>query len=598
MLLEIRDAEREKSVREFSANLNAMLAEQEARTDEKLRTAANDRDELWRLKPELQSLAERMSDVNSAMQKVRTHAEASANDVARIENHFSNEIAGLHAELTQVVDQQRAFRLSQNDQSEIERKLSVAVDEIERQLAIEREGLDHWGKGLRESFAAELIGVQARLSERQSQIEHRHLGFERWQEAIKASVDALEIQLKENLPSPTSQQESSRIDSDLNALLERVNRFETRADQAEERSAALSRDTDQRLGDLRREIGVLERSLNQRGLSTSDSIAQTVEEKLAAKLGELEERFTNQLNQYNRNVSECTRQAEAMASRAQHELAVLRTALESQNTASPVLTFSPALEEALCTKLCELEQKLTARFSQLENRDAERTEHLKMFATLESELAALKNSLSQVTDAPPDSSISNLRESTDKHMRELQRHLEEKLIVAEKRVEQAATDFNTEMAALRGQLTGQSGAVSPADPVVLALEAKLSAKIEELHHLMGERFGAFDSREADIKELKQTSQSVIQRLTRLGAEIQRPHDTVSALQTVAPRVEVSADAGPQGAMKFEENLAEIHARSEKEQLIKLQERMSAEIERVRAELKERSGRWKVRKTVS
>jgi hypothetical protein len=43
---------------------------------------------------------------------------------------------------------------------------------------------------------------------------------------------------------------------------------------------------------------------------------------------------------------------------------------------------------------------------------------------------------------------------------------------------------------------------------------------------------------------------------------------------------------------------ETQASVEKEQLIKLQERMSSEIERVRAQLKEKSGRWKVRKSGS
>ena len=37
--------------------------------------------------------------------------------------------------------------------------------------------------------------------------------------------------------------------------------------------------------------------------------------------------------------------------------------------------------------------------------------------------------------------------------------------------------------------------------------------------------------------------------------------------------------------------------SEKEQMKQVQQRMAAEIERVRAELKEKSGRWKVRKGV-
>ena len=67
---------------------------------------------------------------------------------------------------------------------------------------------------------------------------------------------------------------------------------------------------------------------------------------------------------------------------------------------------------------------------------------------------------------------------------------------------------------------------------------------------------------------------------------------------MAPRLEVSTVPAP-AVMKVEgEDSLENQARSEKEQLNKLQERMSSEIERVRAELKERSGRWKMRKSAS
>jgi len=88
-------------------------------------------------------------------------------------------------------------------------------------------------------------------------------------------------------------------------------------------------------------------------------------------------------------------------------------------------------------------------------------------------------------------------------------------------------------------------------------------------------------------------------VTQLSAAIQWTQKTAAfAVQPIAPSPELSTPSAPAVKTEGADNPAEIQARSEKEQLIKLQERMSSEIERVRAELKERSGRWKVRKSAS
>jgi DNA repair exonuclease SbcCD ATPase subunit len=608
MLLDSRDAEREKSARELAATLTAKLAEQAAHTDEQLRAMASDHEELCRLRPDIQTLAARIADAESESEKAHAEADASIYRTAQLQDGLKNEIAALNAEIVKLADQQRAFSLPEDQLGEIERTLAFKVDEIQRQLAIEREGFDHWGKGLRESFGAELSTIQARLSERQSQIEHRYGRFEHWDETVKASLDRLETQFKEKLQSCSDRHEQwDRLQSELGILGERTSQLETATRQAKDQAAAITRNSEQSVAVLQREISALETSFDQRKLPTSDSIIYAIEEKLGDKLREIEGQLTRQLGQYDSRFSERTRQSEQIVNRVQSELAVLSAALgEKQTAAPPAVGLSTTVEESLWMRIRELDQQLAARFSQVDSRDAERTQcSNNLFETLQSELAAIKTSVTERTVTPAESSMRSLEESIGTKMQELQQHLAQQLSLFEKRdvertqrAEQAIADFKSEMAALNGELIQRPAAMSLADPVLRGIEETFIAKIEELRQQMGEKFSAFDSREADLNELKERSQSLIQRVTQLSATIQSSRNTaVSGVQPMTPRLEVSAAPAPAVKGEGEDNL-EIQAHSEKDQLIKLQERMSSEIERVRAELKERSGRWKVRKSAS
>jgi hypothetical protein len=71
-----------------------------------------------------------------------------------------------------------------------------------------------------------------------------------------------------------------------------------------------------------------------------------------------------------------------------------------------------------------------------------------------------------------------------------------------------------------------------------------------------------------------------------------------ALQAGSASPEASAVQAPEANAEGDKRAKLTHTPSEKEQLVNLQDRMSSEIERVRAVLKERSGRWKVRQTSS
>jgi DNA repair exonuclease SbcCD ATPase subunit len=608
ILLEARDAERENNARELVATLGAKLAEQEARTHKELRALASDQEGLSRIRPEVQALAQRMADTESAAHRAQVHADANAKEAGEFENRLSNVFADLKAEVSKLADERRAFYQSQDELREIERKLDVKVNEIQRQLAIEREGFDHWGKGLRESFGGELSAIRVRLSERQAQIEHRYAALECWQETMNASLEDVCHRVQESSQSQTRDDQAWRtVKSDLSALAERVGELETRACEAEDRAAALSHDSEQRIANLKLEIGTLEEFLDQRKFSSSDMIVANLEEKLSARISDFEERFASQLSQYDTAVNEWAEQSEQIVSRVQNELTLLKADLDQrQNLTSYGLQLPPAVEEALSSKLRGLEQQLETRFSRIENHETEHAQAAnKMFETLQSELAAIKAGLNQGIEIPNESSMGAFRESIGVQLHELQQHLAETLSLLEsrdvernQRAEQAITGLKLEMTALSAEIT-QPRPISAADPVFRGLEEKLSANIEALRQHTDERFSTFDRREAELKELKERSQSLMQRVTQLSGAIQASQKmVVPAPQPMTWSIAGNAVPAPAANPNREETLPEMQARSEKEQLIKLQERMSSEIERVRAELKERSGRWKVRKSAS
>jgi chromosome segregation ATPase len=608
MVLEGRDAEREERGRQLAASLTAKLTEHEKRTDEAVRTLANGHEHLQRLLPELQALGQHIVDVETAIRERQGQVEAMAQATVQLEARLANEISAINGEIAKIVEQQRSFHLPEDQLSEIERKLGVKVDELERNLSIEREGFDHWGTGVRESFGAELSAVQARLSDRQSQIEHRYLQLERWQETVKASLDGLRLQLKEHLPScGQHEQEWRRLDSDLSALTDRTSQLERCAREAEHRDTALTRDGAQRLALLQRDISDLKEAFDQSSRWHSDSIQNPTDKRIAAALRETEERLTRQLSQYNSAHNERERELKELLNSVQHELPVLRTAVEQcQNDARSMPAVVPAIEELMRARIPELEQKIIERISQIESCEAEREERWSgLFDTLQNQVANLQSVVHQPTDTVDGLALRRIEESFATQMQDLQQHMAQKLILFQnrdleriERAEQAIASVKAQMAALGGESVQGRAAISQANVALRAMEENVNSRIEELQQRVGQKFSMLESRKTEVNDLKQQCQSLTERVTQLNAAIQVPQNTAtSPVQTIVPAPPVSARPVPTVLLKGD-NLSELQAKSEKEQLIKLQERMSAEIERVRAELKERSGRWKVRKSAS
>ena len=148
--------------------------------------------------------------------------------------------------------------------------------------------------------------------------------------------------------------------------------------------------------------------------------------------------------------------------------------------------------------------------------------------------------------------------------------------------------------------------------MIRGIEAALNAKIEELQNQLGHKLSTTVGR-GELAELKATLQTLTQRIAGTGpaaAQIQvaATADAQAAVRNVMGSEAAMVQGGEQLTGQPLDNPTTLTVESprnsgepniprdaEKEQLKQLRQRMAAEIERVRAELKEKSGRWKVRK---
>jgi hypothetical protein len=337
-----------------------------------------------------------------------------------------------------------------------------------------------------------------------------------------------------------------------------------------------------------------------------------LQETLGANLSQLEEQVTRKFSLYDSRDSERVQQTEQALNRLNAELETFRADFVQQQSSLPSAeSLSYAIQKSLQTKIHELDQRLAERFTLIDSRDAERArqsdETLEArhneIAVLRGEITALKSGLNERPEITADAALRSLEELFGAKIQESQKQVAEKLVLLDRRdaelsqeAEQMIAGFTTEMAKLKTDLIQRPAVMTSSDPALRFLEENLSAKIHELTQKVTQKFSVFESRDAELKELKDRSQSVIQRVAQLSAAIQGIQNSAPvAVQFVPAPPEASAAQAPEPIAKGE-NPAETQPPSEKEQLVKLQERMSAEIERVRAELKERSGRWKVRRS--
>jgi chromosome segregation ATPase len=604
VLLENRGAEQEKLARELGASLEAKLAEQEERAAERLGALASTHERLLGFEPEVRALAQRIGQLESLAQSVQSQADAGAARASELEESLKNAIAGIGAEIAEFAERQSAIGAPDEQMRELEHRLGVKIADLHRELVAEREGFDYWGKGLRESFAAELSAMQARLSVRQGEIEYRQSRLEeRFEENVKTSVSGLAAKLNENLQRQERDQEQwANLRSELGALGERTSGLEFQGNRIENRVATSGQEFENRLAELRAEIVAVKNSLEQSSTGSAESVVLSLEQSLRANFCELEERTNEKFHRQESRDSERAAQTKKSISAFTAELDSLKTAVDQRLGGMPSAEgLAHAVEESLKSRIFELDQK----FADLLNVDREAARRAQetvqalqdAIAALQGDMSALKAGISERPQAQVgDSAVQHLEESFGTKIHDLQQQLAQKLDLFDQRdaeqrqqAERLIARLDSDMAALKLDLS-RPAVITAGDPALRALEESLGAKIRQLHQL-------FESRDAEVKELNDRSQSLTERVAQLSSVIRSAQGAGPAVvQALPERPKEVAVPQPEPVAKTVESRPKGQAPSEKEQLSRLQERMSAEIERVRAELKERSGRWKVRKS--
>jgi hypothetical protein len=166
-----------------------------------------------------------------------------------------------------------------------------------------------------------------------------------------------------------------------------------------------------------------------------------------------------------------------------------------------------------------------------------------------------------------------------------------------------------EMTAIEAQLNDQRAR----DGALQGAEDKVNGRLRELHNQLAHGMLALDRRDGELRELKTQVQTLAQRLGHNGlppapVATSRPDGLVEG-GAAAPLGEFAASLQPvelrpvgmPGSMDSGANLLQpalpgngLMTDPVRVPAVDLHDRLSAEIERKRAELREKSGRWKVR----
>jgi chromosome segregation ATPase len=591
------EAQREEQFKRLEASLLAQIQElQNQRLDGA--TLTGDVDELGRVKAEMQTICERMGGL-----------EASARQFAAPEL-LKAEVAALQAQWS---ERQNFLEKHRSEVDKVAQDLGARVLELQNQLSSSPSNLDRV-LGELNGLKEELRQVAARVAGAETsteQLQTKTAGdIERGQQLaadlIRAESAALKAVIFERLDSQPS------VSSVLHAV---ENMLQGRA---EELRREFSQQTSG-LGDHAAELAELRRSLQNltQRVDSAPAVAtpamdldaerarlsREVSERVAAAVHEFGNELRTQvqgIRDLNINLDVINSEIVAFAARIanlerakEQSSAELRLELDSfitelrerQNQLPAVEALLKNVEQTLQTKIQECHDYLAQEQHSLQAREArydDFTTHLERVGQ-------------RMTDA------------------EAMIHQTHALMVNETaQTAQQRDGFSAELAALRAQLRDTQAR----EAVIHGIESRLEAKIDELQNQLAQRLTGIDQRDAEIRELKAQMQSLLEPIspietgmptlnasaahrmqtpeaTPFGA-VTRPTLVEDRLRAVPPRSEGAPQRPP--AMPRQDDAPQDQVLIEGTDGLKvLQARMSADIERARAELKEKSGRWKVRR---
>lgn len=397
-------------------------------------------------------------------------------------------------------------------------------------------------------------GLEENVAQRQSFFEAQQASLRHLEERLTARISALET----NRPEPPdndftgSDAADLATNSDLSALENSLQGKLNGLQQEIREKAALLRLRDSELGDLRGNLVSMSERLEK--LASSQTPEAAAQEREAERLRwhrEADERWTARLRELGdeiRGKLQTMTGAKVDQEQFRSEIAALKAALTEQPQAQP----SDALRG--------VEETLQRQIEGVHNQLAQN--HLRAHDA-EEQVKALRAEIESLA----------------------QRHMQ-----AEELVKQLQLQVSQDSAQIRGGLKADLAAIEAQlnerrarDAALQSMEGALTARFEELQNHLAQRMTALERRDGEIQELKKLVQTLTQRLGQSGAAPQLD----GGLRVLEPTASAPfSDAGPvlQPAELGRPTMAPLD----------LHERMSADIERKRAELREKSGRWKAR----
>ena len=549
--LEGRDGELTEWIKRLDRSFGPRMTELENQLSEKLRVLEGDREESGQLRSELSALADRIARQESTTQQAQAFAASEAQGAQQLANSLKAEMAGLQADLE---EQRQRTPPTDSLIKGIEESLQPRIDQIGQHLAREQARVE----SLDAEFAKFKFDLQALVQQQERAVS----GTEQVRAWAMAEAESA-AKLKEG------------IDTAMSAL-------RTRLDERQDKGLAIA-GIEAVLGaqieELQNQVGQKLSSLEGWEDERTEWMKAT-DQSLSCKMQALEERLNEKLGVLESGVGELEQVKSAMRAAAQRMAEVESAAQRAQTVTvndAPTAEQMKRLEETLVARIGELQRGQKIGGEVLESR--------------ERELCDLRVAIQDV--------------STRMGRLEFAAH----------QTDQIGDTLRGEIAALKTEVHEQQRKLGPTDSMIRGIEAALSAKIEELQNQLGQKLSTADGR-GELAELKATMQTITQRI----AQVEPAAAQIQAAATAGAQAAVRNAMGSEsGMVQRGEQLTgqpldnpttmtvesprnpgeQSNSRdAEKEQLKQLQQRMSAEIERVRAELKEKSGRWKIRKGVT
>ena len=541
--LESRGGERAEWIKSLDQSFVARMAELENQFGEKLRALEGGRDESGQLSSELSALADRIARQEFEAQQARTCAANEARRTEQQEECLKAEIAGLQADLK---EQRQSTQLVGSLVKGIEESLHPKIDQIGQHLAREQ------ARG--ESLDAECAKLRSDLQVLVEQQERAVSGAEQLRAWSVAEAESA-AKLKEG------------IETELSALRARLDERHAAEIALQGIDAALGA----KIEELQNQLGQKLSSLDGRADDGAEWM-KAADENLNSKIRELEERFSEKLRGVENGNGELGRIKSEIGAVAQRMAEVESAAQRAQTVVAsdaPPAEQIERLEETILAKISELQTGLQSAGEGVVGR--------------ERELSALRLAIEDV--------------STRIGRIEFAAHESGQL----------SNTLRGEIDTLKTEINEQQQRLAPMPSVLRGIEAAFSAKLEEMQNQLVHKQSTADGG-GYLEEFQGTMQTITERTAGVepAAAANRDHqavirDAIGNKAGMAQRDEQPARQPLDHATTTTVESPRIpggqsfSGDAEKEQMRQVQQRMAAEIERVRAELKEKSGRWKVRK---